>query len=144
MYCSLVFPDASVVQQQIGDINNRYTQLGSKLQDRKSELDLMTEEAKKHTDTLRTLAAFLDKIERQLPRDSAVPQTRDDAEKQLRSVKNVLEDMYDKQPQLDSLKTQVKLLNVFFISWWSMHSNTYIFSILGDGTSSQKEWRPWR
>ena len=128
----------------IGDINNRYTQLGSKLQDRKSELDLMTEEAKKHTDTLRTLAAFLDKIERQLPRDSAVPQTRDDAEKQLRSVKNVLEDMYDKQPQLDSLKTQVKLLNVSFISWWSMQSNTYIFSILGDGTPSQKEWRPWR
>ena len=127
MYCSLVFPDASVVQQQIGDINNRYTQLGSKLQDRKSELDLMTEEAKKHTDTLRTLAAFLDKIERQLPRDSAVPQTRDDAEKQLRSVKNVLEDMYDKQPQFYSLKTQVKLLNVFFISWWSMQSNTYIF-----------------
>ena len=133
MYCSLVFPDASVVQQQIGDINNRYTQLGSKLQDRKSELDLMTEEAKKHTDTLRTLAAFLDKIERQLPRDSAVPQTRDDAEKQLRSVKNVLEDMYDKQPQFYSLKTQVKLLNVFFISWWSMQSNIYIFfSILGD------------
>ena len=128
----------------IGDINNRYTQLGSKLQDRKSELDLTMEEAKKYTDTLRTLAAFLDKIERQLPRDSAVPQTRDDAEKQLRSVKNVLEDMYDKQPQLDSLKTQVKLLNVFFISWWSMQSNTYIFSILGDGTPSQKEWRPWR
>lgn len=67
----------------------------------------MREEAKKHTDTLRTLASFLDKVERQLPRDSAVPSTRDDAEKQLRSVKNILEDMYDKQPQLDGLKTQV-------------------------------------
>lgn len=96
-----------MVQQQIGEIYNRYSQLGSKLHDRQAELDMMREEAKKHTDSLRTLAAFLDKIERQLPRDSAVPQTREDAEKQLRSVKNVLEDMYDKQPQLDGLKTQV-------------------------------------
>ncbi|XP_045033710.1 dystonin isoform X35 [Daphnia magna] len=99
--------DSSVVQKQIADIYDRYGQLGSKLHDRKAELELMTEEAKKHTDALKTLAAFLDKVERQLPRDSAVPQTRDDAEKQLRSVKNVLEDMYDKQPQLDGLKTQV-------------------------------------
>lgn len=68
---------------------------------------MMREEAKKHNDSLKTLATFLDKIERQLPRDSAVPQTRDDAEKQLRSVKNILEDMYDKQPLLDGLKTQV-------------------------------------
>lgn len=96
------------MQQQIGEIYNRYAQLNTKLNDRKAELELMMEEAKKHTDSLRTLAAFLDKVERQLPRDSAVPQTRDDAEKQLRSVKNVLEDMYDKQPQLDGLKTQVK------------------------------------
>ncbi|XP_059350791.1 microtubule-actin cross-linking factor 1, isoforms 1/2/3/4/5-like isoform X3 [Daphnia carinata] len=99
--------DSSIVQKQIADIYDRYGQLGSKLHDRKAELELMTEEAKKHADVLKTLAAFLDKVERQLPRDSAVPQTRDDAEKQLRSVKNVLEDMYDKQPQLDGLKIQV-------------------------------------
>jgi chromosome segregation ATPase len=97
------------VEKQIKDINDRYSQLLSKVNDRKAELELMTEEAKKHTDALRTLVAFLDKVERQLPRDSAVPQTRDDAEKQLRSVKNVLEDMYDKQPQLDTLKTQVRI-----------------------------------
>ncbi|XP_046442954.1 microtubule-actin cross-linking factor 1-like isoform X9 [Daphnia pulex] len=101
---------SSVVEKQIKDINDRYSQLLSKVNDRKAELELMTEEAKKHTDALRTLVAFLDKVERQLPRDSAVPQTRDDAEKQLRSVKNVLEDMYDKQPQLDTLKTQVSEL----------------------------------
>ena len=82
------------MQQQIGDIYNRYSLLGSKLHDRQSELDNMREEAKRHADSLKSLATFLDKIERQLPRDSAVPQNRDDAEKQLRSVKNVLEDMY--------------------------------------------------
>lgn len=95
------------MQQQIAEINNRYSQLGTKLFDRQSELDTMREEIKKHLDSVKALAVFLDKVERQLPRDSAVPQTRDDAEKQLRSVKNVLEDMYDKQPQLDGLKTQV-------------------------------------
>lgn len=95
------------MQQQIGDIYNRYSLLGSKLHDRQSELDNMREEAKRHADSLKSLATFLDKIERQLPRDSAVPQNRDDAEKQLRSVKNVLEDMYDKQPLLDGLRTQV-------------------------------------
>ena len=104
LYCIL---DSSVVEKQIKEIYDRYSLLVSKLNDRKAELELMTEEAKKHADALRTLIAFLDKVERQLPRDSAVPQTRDDAEKQLRTVKNVLEDMYDKQPQLDSLKTQV-------------------------------------
>jgi hypothetical protein len=72
----------------------------------------MREEAKKHCDSLKALAGFLDKVERQMPRDSAVPQTRDDAEKQLRSIKNVLEDMYDKQPLLDGLKTQVKICHL--------------------------------
>jgi DNA repair exonuclease SbcCD ATPase subunit len=108
------FPDSSVVEKQIKEIYDRYSQLVSKVNDRKAELDMMTEEAKKHADALRTLVAFLDKVERQLPRDSAVPQTRDDAEKQLRSVKNVLEDMYDKQPQLDGLKTQVNISLLLF------------------------------
>ena len=101
------FSDASPVQQQIGEIYNRYSMLGSKLGDRQLELDAMREECKKHADSLRVLAAFLDKIERQMPRDSAVPQTRDDAEKQLRGVKNILEDVYDKQTDLDALKNQV-------------------------------------
>lgn len=101
------------MQQQIGEIYNRYSSLGTKLHDRQSELDSMRDEAKKHSDSLRTLGSFLDKVERQMPRDSAVPQSRDDAEKQLRSVKNILEEMYDKQPQLDGLKTQV-LSSTFF------------------------------
>ena len=46
----------------------------------------MRDECKKNADALRLLTTFLDKIERQMPRDSAVPQTRDDAEKQLRAI----------------------------------------------------------
>ena len=127
------------MQQQIGEIYNRYSQLGSKLHDRQAELDMMREEAKKHTDSLRTLAAFLDKIERQLPRDSAVPQTREDAEKQLRSVKNVLEDMYDKQPQLDGLKTQVFTLIHSILDFFFQQLILLIFSA-GGGTSPSQEW----
>ena len=93
----------------------------------------MTEEAKKHADALRTLIAFLDKVERQLPRDSAVPQTRDDAEKQLRTVKNVLEDMYDKQPQLDSLKTQVhSFLPSFMLVTLCLKSNLLSMNDAGE------------
>jgi len=102
--------DGSPIQQQIGEIYSRYSLLGTKLSDRQLELDTMRDECKKHTETLRSLATFLDKIERQMPRDSAVPQTRDDAEKQLRSVKNILEDMYDKQPMLDGLRSQISEL----------------------------------
>jgi hypothetical protein len=106
--------DGSPIQQQIGEIYSRYSLLGTKLSDRQLELDTMRDECKKHSETLRSLATFLDKIERQMPRDSAVPQTRDDAEKQLRSVKNILEDMYDKQPMLDGLRSQVI---IFYLSY---------------------------
>ena len=102
-----LFADASPVQQQVAEIYNRYSMLGSKLTDRQMELDSMREECRKHSESLRILAAFLDKIERAMPHDSAVPQTRDDAEKQLRGVKNILEDVYDKQTDLDALKNQV-------------------------------------
>lgn len=102
----------------------------------------MTEEAKKHTDALKTLAAFLDKVERQLPRDSAVPQTRDDAEKQLRSVKNVLEDMYDKQPQLDGLKTQVFSCSLVFGRICGLNF-LFFCKNLGYRTSSSQERCSW-
>ena len=110
----LFHADGSPIQQQIGEIYNRYSLLSTKLSDRQLELDTMRDECKKHSETLRSLATFLDKIERQMPRDSAVPQTRDDAEKQLRSVKNILEDMYDKQPMLDGLRSQVIIFHLFY------------------------------
>lgn len=99
--------DSSPIQQQIGEIYNRYGVLGTKLSERQLELEAMKEECKKHMESLRAIVAFLDKVERQMPRDSSVAQTREDAEKQLRSVKNILEDIYDKQPQLDGVKNQI-------------------------------------
>ena len=87
----------------------------------------MREECKKHSDSLRVLAAFLDKIERQMPRDSAVPQTRDDAEKQLRGVKNILEDVYDKQTELDALKNQVLNISLIDLNYKSIKIRSFIF-----------------
>lgn len=50
------------MQQQLSEINNRYSLLGSKLADRQSELDAIREELKKHLDSLRALNTFLDKV----------------------------------------------------------------------------------
>ena len=67
----------------------------------------MRDDCIKTDETFCLLATFLDKIERQMLRDSAVPQSRDDIDRQLRSVKNMMEDLNDKQLMLDSLESQV-------------------------------------
>ncbi|XP_039751273.1 uncharacterized protein LOC120627239 isoform X23 [Pararge aegeria] len=101
--------ELSPVQQQISEINNRYELLGTKLADRQSELDSVREEVRKHLDSLRALNAFLDKVQRQLPKES-VPNTKEEADKTIKQARAVLEEMYEKQSILDSTKTQVREL----------------------------------
>ncbi|KAK7865644.1 hypothetical protein R5R35_006900 [Gryllus longicercus] len=93
-------------QQQLTEINNRYGLLGARLSDRQNELDNVLDEVKKYLDNLRGLSSFLDKVQRNLPKES-IPQTKDDAHKTAKQIKIVLEDMYEKQSLLDSTKTQV-------------------------------------
>ena len=107
VYSVSLVTDSSPVQQQISEIFNRYSLLGTKLSDRRLELDSMRDECTKTDETFCLLATFLDKIERQMLRDSAVPHSRDDTDRQLRSVKNMIEDLNDKQPMLDNLESQV-------------------------------------
>lgn len=52
----------SPVQQQLSEINNRYSLLGVKLSDRQNELDTIREEVRKHIDSLKNLSLFLDKV----------------------------------------------------------------------------------
>lgn len=78
--------DDSPVQQQLSEINNRYSLLGSRLTDRQSEVEALKDEIKKHLDNLKALSQFLDKIQRQLPKDS-VPQNRDEADKIAKQIK---------------------------------------------------------
>lgn len=94
------------IQQQLTEINNRYSLVGVRLNDRQNELDSLREEVKKHHEHLKTLSQFLDKIQRQVPKD--IISNKDDAEKCTRQVRKVLEEMYEKQSLLDSTKSQVK------------------------------------
>lgn len=52
----------SPVQQQLSEVNNRYSLLGVKLSDRQNELDSVREEVRKHLDSLKNLSLFLDKV----------------------------------------------------------------------------------
>ncbi|XP_062530276.1 dystonin isoform X48 [Bombyx mori] len=101
--------ELSPVQQQLSEINNRYSLLGTKLSDRHTELEAIREEIKKHLESFRTLNAFLDKVQRQLPKDT-VPNNKEEADKIIKQARAVLEEMYEKQSILDSTKTQVREL----------------------------------
>lgn len=98
--------DLSPIQQQLNEINNRYSLVGVRLNDRQNELDSLKDEVKKHQDSLKTLSAFLDKIQRQVPKDTVG--TKDEAERCTKQARKVLEEMYEKQSLLDSTKAQIK------------------------------------
>ncbi|XP_015177041.1 PREDICTED: dystonin isoform X14 [Polistes dominula] len=99
--------DLSPVQQQLSEINNRYGLLGVRLTDRQTDLDNVKEELRKHLDNLKTLSLFLDKIQRQLPKES-IPTVKDEADKTVKQIKVIVEEMYEKQSLLDSTRTQVR------------------------------------
>ncbi|KAK5647774.1 hypothetical protein RI129_002666 [Pyrocoelia pectoralis] len=99
--------ELSPVQQQLSEINNRYSLLGIKISDRQSEIDCTKEEVKKHLDNLKILDSFLDKVQRQLPKD-IVPNTKEEADKTVKQIRLILEELYEKQSLLDSTRTQVK------------------------------------
>ncbi|KAK2708582.1 hypothetical protein QYM36_014249, partial [Artemia franciscana] len=107
LYNTATMQEDSPIQSQLNDTVNRYTAVGTRLSDRQTELDLMKDEAKKHSEALKSLVSTLDRLEKQMPKDMHLPQSKDEADKLIKNIKNLLEDMYDKQPQLDSLKNQI-------------------------------------
>ncbi|XP_046680764.1 dystonin isoform X31 [Homalodisca vitripennis] len=98
--------EATGVQQELTEINNRYTLVGTRLADRQTELETVREELRRHLEHLRTLGQFLDKVQRSLPKES-VPNSKEDADKTGKLIKSILEDMYEKQSLLDSTKSGV-------------------------------------
>ncbi|XP_055530748.1 microtubule-actin cross-linking factor 1 isoform X33 [Wyeomyia smithii] len=98
--------DLTPIQQQLTEINNRYSLVGARLNDRQNELDSVRDEVRKHQESLKTLASFLDKIQRQVPKD--VISNKEEAERCNKQARKVLEEMYEKQSLLDSTKAQVK------------------------------------
>ncbi|XP_053979645.1 dystonin isoform X41 [Hylaeus volcanicus] len=99
--------DLSPVQQQLSEINNRYELLGVRLSDRQTELDNVKDELRRHMDNLKTLSQFLEKIQRQIPKES-MPSTKEEADKTAKQIKIVIEEMYEKQSLLDTTRTQVR------------------------------------
>ncbi|KAJ6645292.1 Dystonin, partial [Pseudolycoriella hygida] len=98
--------DLSPIQQQLTEINNRYSLVGVRLNDRSNELDSLKEEVRKHHESLKTLSAFLDKIQRQVPKEAIG--TKEEAERCTKQARKVLEEMYERQSLLDSTKAQIK------------------------------------
>ncbi|KAK3864233.1 hypothetical protein Pcinc_030068 [Petrolisthes cinctipes] len=98
--------DMSPIQKELLQVNNRYEMIGMRLTDRQTDLDAMKEELKKLSDSMRTLSLVLDKTERSVPRE-AIPTTKEEADKYTRQCKSILDDLFEKQPVLDTLKVQV-------------------------------------
>nr|XP_039147701.1 dystonin isoform X27 [Drosophila simulans] len=98
--------ELSPVQQQLSEINNRYGLIGVRLNDRQHELDNLSEELRKQYENLKGLAQFLERIQRQLPKESV--SNKDEAERCIKQARKILEDMYEKQSLLDTTKAQVK------------------------------------
>nr|XP_049464784.1 dystonin isoform X43 [Anopheles coluzzii] len=98
--------DLTPIQQQLTEINNRYSLVGARLNDRQNELDSVRDEVRKHQENLKTLASFLDKIHRQVPRD--VIGNKEEADRCNKQARKILEEMYERQSLLDSTKAQVK------------------------------------
>ncbi|XP_055390517.1 dystonin isoform X45 [Condylostylus longicornis] len=98
--------ETTPIQQQLGEINNRYGLVGIRLNDRQNELDNLKEEVKKHQDNLKALLVFLDKAQRQVPKEQMA--SKDEAERCTRQIRKILDEMYEKQSLLDSTKTQIK------------------------------------
>merc|ERR1712106_1165128 len=102
-----MFQEASPIQTQLSEINNRYDMIGIRLGDRDRELANKREEVKKYMDMLKNLAALIEKQERNFPNDS-IPTDKRDADKQLKTLKVILDTLYENQGQLDSVKVNIK------------------------------------
>ncbi|XP_034478274.1 dystonin isoform X17 [Drosophila innubila] len=98
--------ELSPVQQQLSEINNRYGLIGVRLNDRQHELDNLSEEVRKQYENLKGLAQFLDRIQRQVPKESV--SNKDEADRCIKQARKILEDMYEKQSLLDTTKAQIK------------------------------------
>lgn len=76
----------SLIQQQLSEVNHRYSLLGVKLSDRNQEINSFSDEIKTYLDSLKNLLNFVQTKERQMPKDP-LPVTRDQAAKQLQLLK---------------------------------------------------------
>ena len=81
--------------------------IGIRIGDRDRELNNLREEVKKYLDMLKTLANFIEKLERAFPQEG-IPSDKRDADKQLKVLKGILDQLYENQGQLDTAKVNIR------------------------------------
>ena len=81
--------------------------IGMRLGERDRDVTNMKEEIKVHLDNMKQILAFLDKSEKNLPKEG-VPADKKEADKQLRQIKQVLDQLYENQPLLDETKVGIR------------------------------------
>ncbi len=92
---------------QVNEINDRYYMIGVRLGDRDTEIGNRRDEIKSHLDNIKQIHAFLEKQEHKFPRDSA-PTDKKDSDKMLRTIRDILDNLYENQPLLDETKVGIK------------------------------------
>ena len=100
--------EPSPIQAQLNEANNRYDMIGLRLGDRDRDVSTMKEEVKVHLDNMKQILAFLEKQEKALPRADSVPSDKKEAEKQLKQIKAILDQLYENQPLLDETKVGIR------------------------------------
>lgn len=100
------FTDFSFIQQEISDINNRYSFIGLKLNDRKTALAEMRVAVQKQRDNLDQLITFLRKLEKDFPRMNLT--LREDAENSTKLIRRMINEMAEKQDKLEATKLEVR------------------------------------
>lgn len=100
--------DLSAMQQELLEINNRYSFIGVKLNDRHKDLEETRVAVQRQKENLESLNAFLSKLEKNLPRYNLT--VRENAEKCIKHVRKQQDEMFEKQSTLDATKIQVREL----------------------------------
>lgn len=98
--------DLNAMQQELLEINNRYSFIGVKLNDRQKDLDETRTALQRLKENLDFLNSFLNKLEKDLPRYNLT--IRENAEKCIKHVRRHQDELFEKQSQLDSTIIQVK------------------------------------
>ena len=100
--------EPSPIQAQLNEVNNRYDMIGLNLGERDRDITTMKEEVKIHHDNMKQILSFLEKQEKALPRGDSIPSDKKEADKQLRQIKGVLDQLYENQPLLDETKVGIR------------------------------------
>lgn len=100
------FTDFSFIQQEISDINSRYSFIGLKLNDRRQSIIDMKAAVIKQKENLDFLLTFLRKLEKDFPRVNLT--VREDAEHSTKIIRKMLNEMLEKQDKLEATKLEVR------------------------------------